>query len=274
MSRNREVPAGTVGGRKQPTRTPRSRHDTAAANATSGSPRITDTTAESGRSSTPHTVASAAAWSSTACARHGSAINTSSAAHAAPTAAGASPVSKMNGRAASMRWSRTAAGPSTTPPWLPSALDIVVVTTTSGAPAKPTSCTSPRPPVPRTPSACASSTTRSAPCRRHTSCNALSGASTPSAENTASVTTTARSSARPASAASTAATSRCGVTTTLARDSRHASTREACVRASDTSSEPGAGQRHHRAQVRGVARREHQRRLGADETGERRSKPS
>src|SRR5687767_6418927 len=38
VSRNREVPAGTVGGRKQPTRTPRSRHDTAAASAASGSP--------------------------------------------------------------------------------------------------------------------------------------------------------------------------------------------------------------------------------------------
>ena len=102
VSRSREVPAGTVGGRKQPTRTPRSRHAVAAANATSGAPRITDTTADSGRSGTSHTLASSAEWPSTACARQGSAVSTRSAAHAAPTAAGASPVSKMNGRAASI----------------------------------------------------------------------------------------------------------------------------------------------------------------------------
>ncbi len=51
-----------------------------------------------------------------------------------------------------MRWSRTATEPSTAPPWLPSAFDSVVVMTTSGAPAKPSSCSSPRPPAPRTPS--------------------------------------------------------------------------------------------------------------------------
>ncbi|COX12920.1 Uncharacterised protein [Mycobacterium tuberculosis] len=76
---------------------------------------------------------------STACGRHGSACKTRSAARAAPTAAGARPVSKMNGRAASIRWARTGVGPSTTPPWLPSALDSVVVITTSGAPARPNS---------------------------------------------------------------------------------------------------------------------------------------
>ena len=54
-----------------------------------------------------------------------------------------------------------------------------------------------------------------------------------------SVTTTARSSSREPRAASTASTSRCGVTTTRARDSRHASTRDACEWASETSSEPG-----------------------------------
>lgn len=111
----------------------------AAATADSGSPRITDTIAESGTAATPHIRASSPAWLSTACGRHGSACKTRSAARAAPTAAGARPVSKMNGRAASIRWARTGVGPSTTPPWLPSALDSVVVITTSGAPARPNS---------------------------------------------------------------------------------------------------------------------------------------
>ena len=57
--------------------------------------------------------------------------------------------------------------------------------------------------------------------------------------NTESVMTSARSSSRPASAASTASTSQCGATTTRARDSRQASTSDACERASDTTSEPG-----------------------------------
>ena len=51
--------------------------------------------------------------------------------------------------------------------------------------------------------------------------------------------TTARSSSRERSAASTASASRCGVTTTRARDNRQASTSDACECASDTSSEPG-----------------------------------
>src|SRR6202012_5460620 len=50
VSRSRAVPAGTGGGRKQPTRTPASRQATAAASAASGSPRITDTTADCGNS--------------------------------------------------------------------------------------------------------------------------------------------------------------------------------------------------------------------------------
>src|SRR6202012_2189623 len=154
------------------------------------------------------------------------------------TAAGARPVSKMNGRAASIRCERTCAGPSTTPPWLPSALDNVVVITTSGAPANPSSCSRPRPP-PRTPRPCASSTTSRARYLRQTSSSARTGASEPSAENTESVTTTARSSSREPSAAATASTSTCGATTTRARDSRQASTSDACEYASETSSEPG-----------------------------------
>src|SRR5699024_10099418 len=53
VSRSRDVPAGTVGGRKQPTCTPASRQAVAAAGATSGSPRITETTADCGVCSTP-----------------------------------------------------------------------------------------------------------------------------------------------------------------------------------------------------------------------------
>jgi hypothetical protein len=52
------------------------------------------------------------------------------------------------------------------------------------------------------------------------------------------VTTSARCSNRVASAASTAETSPCGVTMTRARDSRHASTSEAWLAASDTTRLP------------------------------------
>ena len=75
----------------------------AAASATSGAPRITDTTADCGTSGKPQIRANVAACWSTASGRHGCALSTRSAASAAPTAAGAKPVSKMNGLAASMR---------------------------------------------------------------------------------------------------------------------------------------------------------------------------
>ncbi|KDQ01405.1 hypothetical protein EN35_22370 [Rhodococcus qingshengii] len=74
----------------------------------------------------------------------------------------------MNVLAASMRCARILLSPSTTPPWLASDLDSVAVTTTSGSPARPDSWTSPRPPAPRTPMPCASSTNRIAPYSRHT----------------------------------------------------------------------------------------------------------
>lgn len=233
------MPGGTVGGRKQPTRTPASRQAAAASTATCGSPRITDTTADCGTVATPQMAASASAWRNTAAGRSGSAASTPSAARAAPTAAGVSPVSKMNDRALSIRCARTAVGPSTAPPCPPSALDSVVVTTTSGAPANPSSATSPRPPVPRTPSPCASSTISRAPWRRQTACSSRSGARPPSALNTDSVSTTARSSVRAARAAATASTSRCAVTVTRARESRQASTSDAWQAASETTSVPG-----------------------------------
>ena len=69
----------------------------------------------------------------------------------------------MNERAVSTRCAITAAGPTTAPPWLPSAFDRVTVATTSSAPASPSAASSPRPPGPTTPSPCASSTTSSAP---------------------------------------------------------------------------------------------------------------
>ena len=85
---------------------------------------------------------------STAAGRPGSASSTCSAASAAPTDGGARPVSKMNERAVSTRCAVTASGPSTAPPWAPSAFDSVTVATTSSAPASPTSASSPRPPGP------------------------------------------------------------------------------------------------------------------------------
>ena len=144
----------------------------------------------------------------------------------------------MKVRAVSMRWWRTRSEVSTTPPCDPSALDSVAVTTTFSCRVSPSSSTSPRPPAPRTPSPWASSTSRTAPYPSHAACNAVSGARSPSALYTESVTTSARSSDRPASARSTAATSPRSTTTTRARDNLHASTSEACEPPSETISDP------------------------------------
>ena len=110
VSRSLLVPFGTDGGRKQPTRSPRSAHAAAAATAMSGSPNTTDTTADGG-AGTPAAAASAAAALSIAAGRSGSARSTRKAASAAPTHAGARPVSKMNERAVSTRCAITAADP-------------------------------------------------------------------------------------------------------------------------------------------------------------------
>ena len=91
---------------------------------------------------------------------------TRQAAVAAAAAAGASAVSKMNVRAVFTRCSRRSSEPSTAPPWEPSALDSVAVSTTCSAPARPVAWTAPRPP-PATPIPCASSTTSSASCSAH-----------------------------------------------------------------------------------------------------------
>ena len=144
-----------------------------------------------------------------------------------------------------------------------------MVITTSGAPASPTSSSSPRPPVPRTPSPCASSTISSAPWRRQTSCRPRSGARSPSALKTESVITTARSSSR----ADSAVLDRRDV---AMRRHRHPRPRQPAgidegrmgQRVGDQQ-RTGPGERDDRAEVGGVARREHQRRLGADEVGQR-----
>ena len=125
-------------------------HAAAAATATSGSPSTTGTTADGG-AGTPAAAARAAAGAGPRPAAPGSARSTRRAASAAPTQAGARPVSKMNERAVSTRCADHRRGPETAPPWLPSAFDSVTVATTSSAPASPTSASSPRPPGPTTP---------------------------------------------------------------------------------------------------------------------------
>ena len=169
----------------------------------------------------------------------GAPASTRRAASAAPADDGASPVSKMNGRPTSTSVPRISGAASTAPPWAPRAFDSVIVRTTSGSPASPAACTAPRPPLPSTPSACASSTTSSPPCRRVALCSPPSGARSPSTLNSASVTTSACGSIRPASARSIAATSRCGLTTTRDRDSRQASTIDAWLAASETTNTSG-----------------------------------
>src|SRR5690606_1195842 len=94
VRRSREVPSGTEGGRKHPTSTPCSRQVRAASWAICGSPRTIGTTAESG-AATPAIRAISAARSSTRGPSPGSRRRIRRAARAAPTAAGASPVSKI-----------------------------------------------------------------------------------------------------------------------------------------------------------------------------------
>ena len=139
----------------------------------------------------------------------------------------------MNGRAVFTRCSRSASDPSTAPPCAPSALDSVMVTATCGDPARPSSCTSPRPP-PATPIPCASSTSSSAFSARQSAASSASGAWSPHTEYTDSTTTTARASARSASSCATCATSECRAIRTGDWDSRAPSTRDACAWASET----------------------------------------
>ena len=221
VRRSRDVPAGTVGGRKQPTRTPASRQAVAAATATSGSPRITDTTADCGTSATSHMSAS-----SRARLMHGL---------GPPRLVGQHPQGGQRrtdrGRRQSGVEDERAGG-----------VDQVV---THGRRAEHHAAlaaqrlrqrrrhdhvgrTGQADLVQQPPAARRRARPGRAPRRRaaapdacrQTSCSRRSGASAPSVENTESVMTSARSSSRAASAASTASTSLCGVTTTRARDSR------------------------------------------------------
>ena len=240
VRRSRLVPAGTDGGRKQPTRTPRSAHRRAAATATV---RLAEHHRHHRRRRGRHP---GRVGQRGRVPQHRRRALRLGAQHAAAPraphrrAAGASPVSKMNDRAVSTRCAVTAAGPSTAPPWPPSALDSVTVATTSSAPASPTCASSPRPPGPRTPEPVRLVDHEQRAARRGTRRAArAAGRASPSTLSTLSVTTSARSSVRAASAASTAARSSCGTTATRARDSRQASTSEAWFAASETTSAPG-----------------------------------
>jgi len=140
VSRSRDVPPALVGGRKQPTRTPASRQAVAAAQRNL---RVAQDHEHHCRlrhlgnvnKSQPVRVRAAAPASG----RHGSAFSTRHRGQRGAHGRRCQASVEMNDRAASIRWARTGAGPKTRPPWLPSALDNVVVTTTSGATRQPSS---------------------------------------------------------------------------------------------------------------------------------------
>ena len=117
VSRSRQVPSGTDGGRKHPTRTPAPR---------TGARRRRATVRIAEHHRRPPTAARAPRRPPRATAarrgRHGGRPLRLGLQHAqrrerGARAGGASPVSKMNGRAVSTRCAVTAAGPSTAPPW-------------------------------------------------------------------------------------------------------------------------------------------------------------
>ena len=180
--RSREMPSGTDGGRKQPTRTPCSRHSAWAAMATCGDAIGTESTAPAG-ASTP----SCAARRRDAGADHARQLrararSTRSAASAPPVAAGLSAVSKMNGRARLTRWWTQGGGAEDRAALGAERLgergrdDHV----RGGGEAE--SRTSPSPIAPATPSPWASSTISSASCAAQTSASSVSGAASPSTE--------------------------------------------------------------------------------------------
>ena len=120
--------------------------------------------------------------------------STPRAAPAAAALAGAKAVVKMNERQLFTSISIITRRPATKPPWLPRTLDNVPTRSTShGSWSKWGPST-----------AWASSSTKRAPCRAHVAARSVTGAASPSIENTESVTTTAR----PVHASSSAATSR------------------------------------------------------------------
>ena len=155
---------------------------------------------------------------------------TPTAARAAAVSAGERAVVKMYERArftiSSVRW----AGPATKPPRAPTVFDSVPMRSAS----RPVRSGS----GPRT--ACASSSTSNAPRRAHSAARASTSATSPSIENTESVTTTERSAGTVVSRCSTWSRSRWWYTSTRARLRRHPSMIDAWFSSSEHMSTPGA----------------------------------
>jgi hypothetical protein len=227
VTRRREVPSGTVGGRMAGTRRPRASRASAAATAAASSPSTTGTMGDgwpgASRSTWPRSRARRASPS---------ALRTiPRAAWAAAASAGERAVVKMKGRAVLTRRSRTAAEQATNPPSDPRALDSVPTRTSSRSGWSAGSRSGPS-------TAWASSSTRAAPWRAHSSARASTSAASPSMENTESATTTVGRSS-PARAAARASWSAWGTTVSSPRASRHPSTIEAWLRASLRMRVPG-----------------------------------
>ena len=173
--------------------------------------------------------------------RHGSRSTSRSAARAAATWGGASAQVKMKLRAALTSSSRSAAEPATNAPKEPSALPSVPTSTSTSASGTPASSALPRPPAPRQPIPCASSSSTSAPWRRAAASIGASGARSPSMLYTPSSTTRMRRCARATarSRSSSAPASPCANTCTAARERRHPSMMEAWTSSSDITASPG-----------------------------------
>ena len=235
--RSREMPSGTDGGRKQPTRMPWSRHAACAASAACGEAIGTDSTAPAGRRHAEPVGQRRAPGRGPAPAARDRARSTASAASAAPAGAGASAVSKMKGRArVDEVLDQRRGSPSTAPPWLPSDFESVAVTTTWGCPASPRSRTSPWPPS-ATPSPCASSTTSSASCVARRPRPARPAAPRRRAPSRPTRPAPAPAGRRRPPARRHGGRRRCAAPRrSRARDSRAASISEACTWASETMS--------------------------------------
>ena len=176
-------------------------------------------------------------WPAPARPARGSALQHPQRRERAGHAAGASPVSKMNVRAGvDQVLDRPAPGPSTAPPWLPSALDSVTVTHDVRRAGESGRGDRPPPPAPTTPSACASSTTSAAPCPRRTAAQlGQRGQVAVDGEDRVGDDERPAASARRRSALATASTSAVRHHGDLARrTSRQASMSEAWLRSSET----------------------------------------
>ena len=111
----------------------------------------------------------------------------SSALRAAATDAGGSAAEKIPLRASWRMWSITGALPATKPPTVASDFENVPISRSTSS-STPKCSGVPRPHSPNTPSPCASSTIRRAPCARASRAISGSGATSPSIENTPSTT--------------------------------------------------------------------------------------